>query len=266
MKLRFALVTAITLWIYSLPATSEPTLELIMSDPDWIGNAPEGAYWSDSGDWIYFQQKRSGEQIRDLYRVAATGGDSIAVPPDQAAQSSNASRVYDRDRTRVAWVHGGDVLVKDLDSGDITQITRTSDAESSPMFMADGQSVAFLRDSQYFVYDLASGLTWQPADLRFEKAPDQPEDFDALRDQQMRTFATLREDQRQSDALRDHQKEVQKQDPRQASLPIYLGDEYAEAGLALSPSGRFVLLAVQSAKAERGQEGKMPNYVTESRV
>lgn len=264
MTLRLALTMLLTLWVQGLMAAETPTLELIMSDPDWIGNAPEGGYWSDDGEWVYFQQKRHEEIFRDLYRVPAGGGQAVLVPAAESGQDSNATKVYNRDRSQVAWVHGGDILVKDLASGDIRQLTKTSEPESDPMFMADGDSVSFVRGGANYVYALGSGTTSQPADIRFEKAPDEPEEFDPLREQQMRTFETLREDKRQADALQEHREALQKDDPRQTPLPIYLGDEYSETGRALSPSGRYLMLAVQSAKVEPGQSGKMPNYVSES--
>ncbi len=44
-------VFLLALWLLTtVPAVAvEPDLELIMSDPDWIGNPPTGAYWSDDG-------------------------------------------------------------------------------------------------------------------------------------------------------------------------------------------------------------------------
>jgi hypothetical protein len=60
-------------------AAEEPDLELIMSDPDWIGNEPTGCYWSDFGDAVYYRQKRQGEKFDDLYRVPAAGGNPERV-------------------------------------------------------------------------------------------------------------------------------------------------------------------------------------------
>ena len=55
MTIRFTLVvlsTALILATASLSAivfAETPDLDLIMSDPDWIGNAPEQPWWSDDG-------------------------------------------------------------------------------------------------------------------------------------------------------------------------------------------------------------------------
>jgi dipeptidyl aminopeptidase/acylaminoacyl peptidase len=243
-------------------SAENPDLELIMSDPDWIGNAPTGFYWSDDGDRVYYDQKRVGEDFSDLHVVPAGGGEPQRVAPADESASSNASRVYNASRTMTAWIHRGDVMVKNLSSGETRQLTRTTAEEVSPMFMADGASVAFVRDKIYFVYDLATGTTSEAADIRFEKHPDE-EKFDALREQQMRNLDTLREDKRRAKAMEQDEESRQHEDPAGAPLPIYLGEEYTELNRSLSPSGRYLLVTVTDHEAEEGQPGIMPNYVTE---
>src|ERR1044071_9508095 len=51
------------------PATDEITLEKIMADPDWIGNAPEDPFWSADGRAVYYERKRQGQERKDLWRV-----------------------------------------------------------------------------------------------------------------------------------------------------------------------------------------------------
>jgi dipeptidyl aminopeptidase/acylaminoacyl peptidase len=245
----------------ALPA-GDPELERIMSDPDWIGSPPTGPYWSDSGEDVYFDQKRIGENFSDRYVVPAGGGESLRVSAADESASSNASRVYNAARTMVAWVHRGDIMVKTLASGETRQVTRTTAEELSPMFMSDGTSVSFVRDKLHFLHDMATGTTSEVADIRFEKHPDE-EDFDTLREQQMRNLETLRETKRRKQAQEQNDESRQHEDPAGAPLPIYLGDSYTEVERSLSPSGRYLLLNVTDHEAEEGQLGIMPNYVTE---
>src|SRR5918994_1956447 len=248
---RFA-VTLLILFACStaLPA-GDPDLELIMSDPDWIGNPPTGYYWSDSGDDVYFDQKRVGENFSDRYVVPAGGVESLLVSPADESASSNASRVYNAARTMVAWVHRGDIMVKTLSSGETRQITRTTAEELSPMFMSDGTSVAFVRDKLHFVHDTVTGTTSEAADIRFEKHPDE-QPFDTLREQQMRNLETLRENKRRKQAQEENDENRQHEDPAGSPLPIYLGDSYTEVERSLSPSGRYLLLTVTDHEAEEG--------------
>ncbi|MDZ7645539.1 MAG: prolyl oligopeptidase family serine peptidase [Woeseiaceae bacterium] len=264
MHSRIILVVAALGCGLSAAAAEGPDLELIMSDPDWLGNAPSESWWSDDAGSVYFEQKRTGEDFDDLYRVPADGGTPERVDAADAARSSNHTRVYNADRSRVAWVHRDDIFMRNVPSGPVVQATRTVATESAPQFMADGRSVAFLRDGAYFVFDPDSGVTAQAADIRFSANPDVEDDFDALRDQQLRNLETLRRDERRSDAEREHEEALQAGDPTGAPLPIYLGDDYAEISRSLSPGGRWLLVVVKEKKAEDGQAGTMPNYVTRS--
>lgn len=130
------------------------------------------------------------------------------------------------------------------------------------MFMADGGSVSFLRDGQHFIFHPESGRIEQVADIRFEKDPDKPA-FDTLREQQMRSFETLRREKRRTDAESAHEESRRAEDPVAPPLPVYLGDDRVEISRSLSPSGDHLLVVVKDKKAEDGTTGKMPNYVTE---
>lgn len=271
MTYRFSILALFILVSAVVHAADGPDLELIMSDPDWIGNAPDESWWSDDSAWVYFTQKRVGEKFNDLYRVSAAGGEPELVEAADESASSNTTRAYNADRTAVAWVHRGDIMVRDLESGRTLQATRTSAEEGKPMFMANGESVAYQRDGRYYVFDPASGVTAHAADVRLEKDPDVKDEFHTLRDQQMRVFETLRREKRRDEAEKAHRESRQADDPAGAPLPIYLGDDYTELSRSLSPSGNYMLMVVtardtkaDSAKDElKGQSGKMPNYVTE---
>ncbi|MCZ6826866.1 MAG: prolyl oligopeptidase family serine peptidase [Gammaproteobacteria bacterium] len=263
MKARVALLTTMAL-LACHAAIAGPGLEQIMADPDWIGNQPEGAYWSDSGEAVFFQQKRRGERIRDWYRVSVDGGEIQEPDARGLTGSSNASRVYNADRTRVAWIYEGDVWSRELPAGEPRQLTATAGAESEPLFMAAGDRLAYVSDGDYRVYEFDTGLIRQLAELRLEKEPEDDSEFDELHDQQMRTYGTLREDKRLAESLEKHEEEVRRADARRTPLPVYLGADLREVARSLSPSGRHMILVVESEKDEPGPSGKMPNYVTES--
>ncbi len=263
MKTRVALLATIASLACHVTMAG-PALEQIMANPDWIGNQPEGAYWSDSGEAVFFRQKRRGERIRDWYRVSVDGGEIHEPDSLGLTASSNSSRVYDGDRARVAWIHEGDVWIRNLPAGESRQLTATAGPESEPVFMADGNRLAYVSDGDYRVYDFATGLTRQLAELRLEKEPEDDPEFDVLREQQMRIFQTLREDKRLAESLEKHEEEAQEADASRTPLPIYLGADLREVARSLSPSGRYMILVVENEKDEPGPSGKMPNYVTES--
>ena len=67
-------------------ANSGPSLELIMSDPDWIGNAPESPWWGEDSASVYYRAKRIGEDIRDTYRVSSDTAAERLAPGDRVFQ------------------------------------------------------------------------------------------------------------------------------------------------------------------------------------
>ncbi|HJX27897.1 MAG TPA: hypothetical protein VJ885_08290, partial [Thermoanaerobaculia bacterium] len=55
------------------------TMEQIMAHPDWIGLPPEDPFWADDGSAVYFQRKRTGVELRDLYRLRLDGSEPKLV-------------------------------------------------------------------------------------------------------------------------------------------------------------------------------------------
>ena len=247
-------------FLWAAAAAGEiPTLELIMSDPDWIGNAPEGPWWSDDGAAVYYRQKRTGEDIRDVFRLALDTGQPNPVDRSATPADSGRDRVYSPQRTHAAWIDDGDVFLKQLSNSVVKQVTRTVEDESSPRFDARGQRLFFQRDGQFHALVLQTGEVRQLTDLRSGKDPDEEPGFDALRAQQLRIYATVVEDRRREEAVEDAEREARSDRPP----PIYLGEDYEVVTRHLSPAGDRLALVVTEAGAEAGRAGQMPNYVTD---
>ena len=133
------------------------TLEQIMADTDWLGNAPENSFWGMDNKTVYYQQKRQGSELRDLFAVDSEIGSGSQVAESEWSQQFHTSITYNQAGDRRAYVYAGDIYL--VDEAGPRQITRTAATESAPMFMADGRRIAFERDGQMFVHDPANGLT-----------------------------------------------------------------------------------------------------------
>ena len=124
------------------------TLEKIMSDPDWIGAAVKDAYWSADGRAVYYSAKRSGSPIVDLHRVdLADRRDQIVDP--KAMAGADGPAVFDAAGKRAAFARSGDIFVRDVASGRLTQITRTPENEAAPQFSASGSAGVLLPDDRF---------------------------------------------------------------------------------------------------------------------
>jgi dipeptidyl aminopeptidase/acylaminoacyl peptidase len=261
-----AVLVAVAVLPASTPA-AEPTvtLEQIMADPDWIGNAPEDSFWSDGGEVVYFERKRQGEKIRDLWRVGVDGSEPQQVPVAELSTFARPGGDYSSDFSLHAYVHAGDLFVLSVATGEVRQLTRTAERESSPHFLVGDRRVAFERGGAHLIFDLESGLVWQPAELRLEDDPAEEEPgFDDLEARQLRLYRKVREAKEDEELEREHGRELQRDDPARASLPWYLGKKLEIREKYLSPTAGHLLLVTRDKDPDLGQEGTMPNYVTRS--
>ena len=126
------LVAALAASLLASPAHTAPlTLERIMADPDWIGPPVERPWWSLDGRSILFSLKRAGSPVRDLHRVAASGGAYRPVPAADLAGLDAQNPVFDHARRRAAFIRNGDLFVRELGSRQLTQVTRSTATEAA---------------------------------------------------------------------------------------------------------------------------------------
>ncbi|MBO9662044.1 prolyl oligopeptidase family serine peptidase [Dokdonella sp.] len=239
------------------------TLEQAMADPDWIGPPVQQPYWSVDGRSLYYRLKRAGSPVRDLHRIELAGGKDAIVDPAAMAGADGADAVFDRSRSRAAFVRNGDVFLRDVASGRLTQVTRTPQAEASPQFSADGRALQYRSGSDWFVYDIAGAVAGPAAIVRTEKDPaaKKPDD---LAQQQLRYFSTLRKLKADRDAQKQYTEEFTAGDPTRAPMPFYVGDEVKIEGTSLAPDGKHLLVVTSPKGYESGRSGKLQRFVTES--
>ncbi|SFN02562.1 S9 family peptidase [Dokdonella immobilis] len=239
------------------------TLDQAMADPDWIGAPVEAPYWSVDGKSIYYSLKRKGSSVRDLHRVDPASSTDVVVEPAAMASADGPRSVFDGARRRAAFVRNGDVFLRETGSGRLTQVTRTTEKETSPQFSADGRAVQFRTGNDWFSHDIASGVTGPAAILRAEKDPEdkKPDDLGEL---QLRLFSTLRSIRDDREATKANEESFRKGDPTRTPLPFYLGDDVAIDGSSLSPDGRHLLVVTKDKSYDEGKIGKLQRYVTES--
>lgn len=244
------------------PVAPKIDLETIMAQPDWMGHAVETPYWSVDGRALYYRLKRDGSPVRDLYRVDLAGGTSTKLDAAATAQAEGPA-VYDRAHRYAAYIFHGDVFLVDVSNGRRTQVTRSSLPESSPRFSADGRALQFRESNNWYVYDIASGVTSPAAVL---KATDDPQDKkpDALGQQQLDLFKSLREDKADKDAVHANEQQLAAADSTRAPQPFYLGDKAQLVDTELSPDGRWMLVVTQPAHHDDGKAPDVIHFVTDS--
>ena len=238
------------------------TIEQAMADPDWIGPPVDSAWWSWNSQQVEYTLKRSGSPVRDTFRQPVSGGAAIQVADDQRGSLDVDTPVYDSRRQRSAFVRNGDVFLRDLRNGALTQLTRSTEKSSNVGFARDG-GVIWRTGQNWFHWTAAAGVQ-QVASLKAEKNPDDAPKADVLREQQLRTLATLRNDRAQRDALKAQEASWRKADSTRAPGPVYLGADVEIVDSALSPDLRSLVVVTKPKSFDEGRGGKMPKYVTES--
>src|SRR5579863_2741431 len=265
---RVSLVALVATFVFTSaaaqPAPERLTLEKIMAEPDWIGAPVQNAYWAADSRAVYYSLKRGGSPIVDLHRIDLDGGKDSVVDGAGMAAADGPNAIFDEAGTHAAFVRNGDVFVRDLASGRLTQITRTPQHKAAPQFSADGRSLSFRAGNDWFVHDLATGVTAPAAVLKPEKDPDAKPAADDLREMQLRTFSTLKKLHDNKEVAHLHAEELRKADPTRAPAPFYLGDEVKVLDTELSPDARWLLVVTMAKSAEKGRDGKLTRYVTES--
>ena len=258
-----ALLATVAVNAAGIAQASEPlTLDTVMADPDWIGNAVEQAWWSLDGKTALYQRKREGAAIRDLWQVPVAGGAPVKVGDAARAGLDAARPVYDATRTRAAFARNGDIFVRDLRSGALTQLTRTEAQESRPQWSRDG-ALVWRAGNDWYRWTATLGVV-QASNLQAADDPAKAPPADDLRDRQLRLIETLKTDRDRREAARAQELAWRRADPTRAPLPAYLGKNVEIADSALSPDGRWLLVVTTAKGADAGQGGKMPKYVTES--
>ncbi|MEO0574268.1 MAG: alpha/beta fold hydrolase [Pseudomonadota bacterium] len=245
-------------------AAQPVTLETIMADPDWIGNQPERPFWSDDGLYVHYEQKRTGETIRDQFRVSV--GSQVIERVDGAAmpKTANASRAFNQTRDAVVWISHGDVFVRELPNGVVRQLTSTAAPTGDAKFVVGRNAVTYTKGDQYFLHDLETGGVTQLLDVKFAADPNADKGFDTLRANQQRIYTDIVEDQRRKDVAREHRLAQQRARPGSAPLPLYLGKDQQRVVQSLSPDAQHLVLITRAAGDNAGKKGIMPNYMTAS--
>ena len=266
--LRAAIIAAMTLppALVSAQPAQPLTMQQIMADPDWIGGGVEQAWWSWDGTQALYLRKRDGATIRDLWRVPVADGAPLNAP----VNVGNAERtkldapqpVFDATRTRMAFARNGDMFVRDLRNGALTQLTRSEAQESRPQWSRTG-GLVWRVDNDWFRWTAADGVT-QAANVQTVDDPGKAPAADDLRERQLRLFDTLKNDRDRREAARKQEQTWRVVDPTRAPAPAYLGKSVEIANSALSPDGRWLLVVTTVKGADAGQAGKMPKYITES--
>jgi len=246
-------------------AAGDIDLERIMADPEWVARSPDSPWIGDDGRTVYYSQEQAGSSRSELMRIPMDGGDAEQVPDAELAGIGSDGGAYTRDRSYKVWTRDGDVFVRRLPDGDIRQLTRTAAREADARFIADDpRRIAWRNGNDWYLFDMASGLTTQLAHLVAEDEPADSDPDDFLHAQQLRIFETLRRDVANEELEEARDEAVSEADATRPADPIYLGSGISIAGSELSPAGDRLIVLTGPADQPGWDSDHMPVWVTRS--
>ena len=252
-----------------LNASTTLTLERIMADQDWVARSPQGAFWSYDGSQVLFERKREGSPMRDLYvrDVSSQGpsqGNGELVALNELHRYAYRNAVHNPERTMHAYVFANNVFVRDLRSGEMTQLTRDNRAKADIQFLTDGR-VAFRSGHELIAVAPHTGMTETLAVLNFQNQPEAlTEPTDILAEEEIELIEYAQVQRRQREERFEYQRELARENSSLTPQPFYLGEGMELAELSLSPAGDKAIVAITKPQSWRGENDLMPRYVTET--
>ncbi|GAB2929325.1 S9 family peptidase [Rheinheimera gaetbuli] len=238
------------------------TMEQIMAHPDWLGRQSESAHWSADSSQIYYQRKREGSELRDWFVRPLTGsgnGDAVALAELHNIGADDA--VFNNSRTLQAYVFEGDIYVREIASGKVTQLTRDNERQSEPQFLRDGR-IVYREGWTFYAQSLQDSQRTELASLKLSdapKAPAQPKGYLAQEQHKLIEFIAL--EQRNATERYQARQQLQQQNISLAPKAFYLGKEQQIVSASLSPKADYLLVSVRKA-SKRNDKDIMPNYIT----
>lgn len=260
------LVTAISLISASYAGNSlaqeqQITLEKIMSDPSWIANSPQQPRWLADSSGIIFEQNKQQGTLTNTMLLDLDSGAASKVELGQLHTVQQGQLIHNKDKSKAAYIFQGDVYIKDLRSGQLTQLTKTSARESSPLFLTDNR-LAYWQGNKAYTVDLSNNLSQELVNLAMAEKPkgvSEPEDIIAkeqhdLIDYVVKQHAAAKEREAYRQALT-------KENAHSADTKVYLGEGQRVVEAALAPTGDKLIVVTQEARNWRGDNDLMPNYI-----
>jgi len=242
----------------------------IMRGPEIVGREPERVRFTADEKWIYFSWLPPGSDWREQlqpYRVRAVAGATpervtLAHMDTVGPLLQRGDPSPDRKLRAVEW--DGDIFVVDLKAGTSRRLTQTVARERDPHFDVAGRRVLFVRDDNVFALGVNGGMEEQLTDIR---AGPEPKDSAAAKGQR----GALEAEQRELfDAVRDKlradsiAKALKKEHDSLRVRTLYLGKDEKVAALAVSPTGRALLIQTRIPSADKSRQTDIPEFVTKS--
>jgi len=252
------------------PKPFDFSIKNIMRGPELYGRHPNNVHWSADSKWIYFTWLEQGTDWRETpkqFRVRAVPG---AKPERVSIQQADSTgfRYAQSERShngRYSVVEfNGDLYINDLTTGTTRRLTQTVEPESNPRFSVNDREIYFVRNSNVYSLDLASGFLRQLTDIR-QGPPPVTDSAKAvgqrgrLEQQQRDLFESVR-DRIRADSIARAERLLR---DSSALKPVYLQAGEQVSDFSVAPTGTSLLIVTRT-PSTGNRTTDIPQYVTRS--
>lgn len=234
-----------------------------MRDPKWMGVAPSNVRWSDDSKKVYFDWNPKNNERDDKFYITPTSLKPREVSKEEQRDMSPENGSWNKKRTLKTFERNNDIYLIDVKSGEVTQLTNTTDREDNPVFTGDESAIVFQKDNNLYQLGLHHGQLTQLTNFvkaatstAKKNSDNQQEKW--LKKQQLELFDIVKVEDK--DRKLDSVERKEMQSPKLKEL-VY-GDNRVTS-VKISPDGRYVIYRLVHA-AEGAKNGIVPNYVTAS--
>jgi len=243
------------------------TLEKIMSDPDWIGRAPESWYWGDDNQSVFYKQKREGNILRDLFvKNMSEKGNGKLVNLANLHQVSDQEARFNQNRTHKVYTFEGNIFLKNLLNQNVQQLTHTSAIEMSPQFLTNGD-IAYRVANVFYSINLKNNQIKELANLQMTLENEQvsnSSDSRYLQNEQLNLIKYIKLQQTNNQLEKDQKREWRVNNKSITQSNFYFNKHLKVIHASLSPAGNKIIVSVASTEPMAKSSDVMPNYVTGS--
>ena len=256
----------------------ELTIDSIMEGPALVGTEPTVIGWSRDSRVLYFQWKKPDEKEAQWYSLSPEDPSPVKIkiedmmknPPLAPSSRGRYSRAgglgltFDRSKNRILQNRGGDISLKDLDSGREKHLVVTDARETGAVFSHDQKKILFQSGDNLFSISLTDGtlrqLTSFTRTIPQERAkPDAVDKW--YQEQQKELFEEFKGGRRSGYPGGQNFRAIPGSQPKRN--PHVLKADERLMGLELSPDEGYVLFALYESLDE-AKDTLVPYFVTQS--
>ncbi|TMO60300.1 S9 family peptidase [Pseudoalteromonas aurantia] len=239
------------------------TLEQAMAHPDWLGRKPQNAFWAADSKTVVFNQKQAGSDLKDTFIVANnTAPTKVLLSQLHSVGAKNA--VYSSNGEYQVYTFKGNVFAKTISTGDIKQLTFSSERAFQLQFLNSGD-VAYRVGNTFYTVNVRTGQSKELTKLHLSDAPKglaAPNGFIAEEQHKLIEYVALTH--KNSLDREQRTKALKEQNSTVANSHFYLGKGKALVSASLSPAGDKLIAVVTDKTRWNAETDIMPNYVSQN--